>query len=69
MAAARRGSIMLFMPASTDLTRRVLIPVAGPTAAQAKTPHVRHFRLARVPSQPRSEPTLDRFAHLRRSYD
>jgi hypothetical protein len=57
------------MPASSDLTRRVLIPVAEPTSASAKPPRVRHYRLARVPLQPRSDPTLDRFAHLRRSYD
>ncbi len=60
---------MVRMPASSDLTRRVLIPVAGPTAALAKAPRVRHYRLARVPMHPRSDPTLDRFAHLRRSYD
>jgi hypothetical protein len=57
------------MPASSDLTRRVLIPVAVPTPASAQAPRVRHYRLARVPTHPRSDPTLDRFAHLRRSYD
>jgi hypothetical protein len=57
------------MPASPDLTRRVLIPVAGPTAASAKAPRVRHYRLARVPMHARPDSTLDRFAHLRRSYD
>jgi hypothetical protein len=56
------------MPASSDLTRRVLIPIAEPTPA-AKAPRVRHYRLARVSLQPRFDPTPDRFAHLRRSYD
>jgi hypothetical protein len=57
------------MPASSDLTRRVLIPVAGPPSAPADAPRVRHYRLARMPMHSRSDPTLDRFAHLRRSYD
>jgi hypothetical protein len=57
------------MPASPDLTRRVLIPVAGPTTASATAPRVRHYRLARMPVQLHSDTTLDRFAHLRRSYD
>ena len=57
------------MPASSDLNRRVLIPIAGPTPASATAPRVRHYRLARMPSQPRTDPTQDRFAHLRRSYD
>jgi hypothetical protein len=57
------------MSASSDLNRRVLIPVAEPTAASAKAPRVRHYRLARVPLQPRSDAKPDRFAHLRRSYD
>ena len=59
------------MPASSDLTRRVLIPVAEPTpvSASAKAPRVRHYRLARIPLQLGSDQTPDRFAHLRRSYD
>ncbi len=57
------------MPASPDLTRRMLIQIAGPPSTSAKGPRVRHYRLARVPSEPRSELTLECFAHLRRSTD
>jgi hypothetical protein len=67
----RRGSVvmMLSMPVSPDLTRRVLIPIAGPPSSPDKAPRARHFRLARVPLHVRPDPTMDRFAHLRRSYD
>jgi hypothetical protein len=61
--------IMPAMPASSDLNRRVLIPIAEPPPSSAKAPRVRHYRLARVPLHTRPEPTTDRFAHLRRSYD
>ena len=61
--------IMLPMPVSPDLTRRVLIPIAGPPSSPEKAPRVRHYRLARVPLYVRPDPTMDRFAHLRRSYD
>jgi hypothetical protein len=61
--------IMLPMPASSDLTRRVLVPIAGPPSSSDKAPRVRHYRLARVPLHTRPDPTMDRFAHLRRSYD
>ncbi|MEA2157591.1 MAG: hypothetical protein QOE11_3731 [Solirubrobacteraceae bacterium] len=61
--------MIMSMPASPDLTRRVLIPVAGPTSSPGQAPRVRHYRLARVPTQTRSDPAMDRFAHLRRSYD
>jgi hypothetical protein len=57
------------MSASPDLTRRVLVPIAAPQPSPAKAPRVRHYRLARVPLHTRPDPTLDRFAHLRRSYD
>jgi hypothetical protein len=57
------------MPVSSDLTRRVLIPIAGPPSPSATAPRVRHYRLARVPLHTRPDPTVDRFSHLRRSYD
>jgi hypothetical protein len=57
------------MSASSDLNRRVLIPIAGPPTSSAKAPRVRHYRLARVPLYTRPDPTTDRFAHLRRGYD
>jgi hypothetical protein len=63
------GVMMLPMPVRPDPTRRVLIPIAGPPSSPDKGPRVRHFRLARVPLHVRPDPTMDRFAHLRRSYD
>jgi hypothetical protein len=57
------------MPASLDLTRRALIEVAAAPSAVSKDPVVRRYRLARVSLYTRPEPSLDRFAHLRRSYD
>lgn len=69
MAPTGAGAIMHDMPAGPDITRRMLIPVAGPPSSSAKAPPVRHHRLARVPLHTRQDPTLDRFAHLRRSYD
>jgi hypothetical protein len=60
---------MRFMPATLDLTRRALIEVAASQPAVSKDPVVRRYRLARVSLYTRPEPTLDRFAHLRRSYD
>jgi hypothetical protein len=62
-------TMMLRMPASSDLTRRVLIPIAEPPSSPEKAPRVRHYRLARVPLYVRPDPAMDRFAHLRRSYD
>jgi hypothetical protein len=62
-------AIMPAMPVSSDLNRRVLIPIAGPPTSSAKAPRVRHYRLARVPLYTRPDPTTDRFAHLRRGYD
>jgi len=57
------------MPASLDLTRRVLVPINGLQPAVAHAPRVRRYRLARLPLHTRPDPTLDRFAHLRASYD
>jgi hypothetical protein len=69
MPPAGGVAIMPAMPVSSDLNRRVLIPIAGPPASSAKAPRVRHYRLARVPLHTRPDPTTDRFAHLRRGYD
>lgn len=60
---------MLSMPATADLTRRALIEVAASQSDVPKDPVVRRYRLARVSLYTRPEPSLDRFAHLRRSYD
>ncbi len=57
------------MTTSPDLTRRALVEVASPRPAASNDPIVRRFRLARVPLYTRPDPALDRFAHLRRSYD
>lgn len=57
------------MPASLDLNRRVLVPINGSQPAVAHAPRVRRYRLARLPHQPQPDPTLERFAHLRASYD
>jgi hypothetical protein len=62
-------STMLFMSATLDLTRRALIEVDALQSAVSKDPVVRRYRLARVSLYTRPEPALDRFAHLRRSYD
>jgi hypothetical protein len=59
---------MRFMSATLDLTRRALVEVAPPAAAP-KDPVIRRYRLARVSLYTRPDPALDRFAHLRRSYD
>jgi hypothetical protein len=60
---------MLYMLDTLDLTRRALIEVAAAQSAAAKDPVVRRYRPARVSPYTRPEPSLDRFAHLRRSYD
>ncbi|MGH2942558.1 MAG: hypothetical protein ACRDLN_07285 [Solirubrobacteraceae bacterium] len=58
------------MPATVDLTRRVLLEVAAAQqSAASRDPVVRRYRLARVSLYTRPEPSLDRYAHLRRSYD
>jgi hypothetical protein len=57
------------MTSTLDLTRRALIEVASQSPAATKDPVVRRYRLARVSLYTRPEPELDRFAHLRRSYD
>lgn len=69
MSVAAGCSTMLLMSITLDLTRRALLEVADPQAAVSKDPVVRRYRLARVSLYTRPEPSLDRFAHLRRSYD
>lgn len=68
-AGAGPGTI-LSMAAMLDLiSRRALIEVATPRQAISNDPVVRRYRLARVSPFTRPDPSLDRFAHLRRSYD
>jgi hypothetical protein len=69
MPPAGSVAIMPAMSVSSDLNRRVLIPIARPPSSSAKPPPVRHYRLARLPLYTRPDPTTDRFAHLRRGYD
>jgi hypothetical protein len=70
MRGPPRRRIMVGMPATHDLTRRALIEVAAQQpVAPKEDPVVRRFRLARVSLCTRPEPSPDRFAHLRRSYD
>lgn len=69
MPFAAGCSSMHLMSANLDLTRRALIEVAASQSAVSKDPVVRRYRLARVSLYTRPEPSLDRFAHLRRSYD
>ncbi len=56
------------MPASADLTRRILVPVTGQQHSAA-TPRVRRYKMARMAPVSRDDSPIDRFAHLRRSYD
>lgn len=69
MPGAARSWTMDRMSATLDLTRRALIEVAASQSAVPKDPVVRRYRLARVSLYTRPEPSLDRFAHLRRGYD
>jgi hypothetical protein len=69
MADASAFSKMLSMPVSADITRRVLVPLAGPQYTAAAAPRVRRYKMARMAPVSREDPTIDRFAHLRRSYD
>ncbi len=63
------GPKMTGMPDASPLTRRALVEVAASQAASSKDPVVRRYRLARVPLYTGPPPALDRFSHLRRSYD
>lgn len=71
MSATAAPANMLDMPAPAapqDLSRRALVPIAGPPSS-ARTPRVGRYRLTRVAMYTRPDPSLDRFGHLRRSYD
>jgi hypothetical protein len=57
------------MPAQADVTRRILVPLAGSQDSAATAPRVRRYKMARMAPVSRADPTIDRFAHLRRSYD
>ena len=69
MPARAACSTIIRMSPTLDLTRRALVEVAAPRTAVSDDPVVRRYRLARVSLFTRPEPELDRFAHLRRSYD
>ena len=69
MPGTRPARKMLHMPASADLTRRVLVPLTGSPSLPAAAPRVRRYKLARMAVVNRVDPSVDRFAHLRRSYD
>jgi hypothetical protein len=60
---------MRCMPASTDLTRRILVPVTAQQHSAVPAPRVRRYKMARMAPVSRADPTIDRFAHLRRRYD
>ncbi|MEY2516085.1 MAG: hypothetical protein QOJ89_3443 [bacterium] len=62
-------SKILSMPASADISRRVLVPLAEQKFATAATPRVRRYKMARMAPVSREDPMTDRFVHLRRSYD
>jgi hypothetical protein len=59
---------MLDMPATADIARRILVPISSQNTA-TPAPRVRRYKMARMASVSRADPTIDRFAHLRRSYD
>jgi hypothetical protein len=56
------------MPQPADIGRRILVPVSSQNSA-AHAPRVRRYKMARMAVVSRADPTIDRFAHLRRSYD
>jgi len=62
-------SKMVSMPASADIPRRILVPLAGSQSIAATAPRVRRYKMARMAPVSRVDPTIDRFAHLRRGYD
>jgi hypothetical protein len=69
MSDWRTFSKLIPMPASADITRRILVPLAGPQGSAATAPRVRRYKMARMAPVSRADPTIDRFAHLRRGYD
>lgn len=68
MALAGPPSKMRGMPAPVDISRRVLVPIS-PQSTDANTPRVRRYKMARMAPVSRADPTIERFAHLRRGYD
>jgi len=56
------------MPQPADTHRRILVPVPQQINA-ASAPRVRRYKMARMAPVSRADPTIERFAHLRRSYD
>jgi hypothetical protein len=70
MAGGGRVRHDAHMAATLDLTRRALVEVAGPqSCSPTQAAVVRRYRLARLPMYVRPDLEVDRFAHLRRSYD
>ena len=65
--AAKR--MMIGMTVTADPTRRILVPVTAPPHRAASAPRVRRYKMARMAPVSRADPTIDRFAHLRASYD
>lgn len=62
------------MLAPADIARRVLVPISPQIAAARQVtakpaPRVRRYKMARMAPVSRAEPPIERFAHLRRSYD
>jgi len=56
------------MPQPADIARRILVPVST-QISESPAPRVRRYKMARMAPVSRADPTIDRFAHLRRSYD
>ncbi len=69
MPRGRTISKMLGTPASADITRRVLVPLAGQPFTAAAAPRVRRYKMARMAPVSRADSSVDRFAHSRRTYD
>ena len=61
--------LSMSMSVSADITRRVLVPLTGQSFITAAAPRVRRYKLARMAPVSRVDPTAQRFAYLRQSYD
>ena len=68
MPGAGRWPTMWCMPQPADIARRILVPVSTQISA-SPVPRVRRYKMARMAPVSRADPTIDRFAHLRASYD
>jgi hypothetical protein len=68
MESNRRKVQDVPMPAPADIARRILVPIS-PQITAAHAPRVRRYKMARMAPVSRADPTIDRFAHLRASYD